>query len=571
MHIRLPHALLAVGAALLGAFPCPAQVPLQQPLQPTREITTIRALPTPFGDRFSPDVSGYNAVNAYLLIYLATTIFADQIVLLDPALTTKSQRDARELVLQRNPAEFEKEYRERLKGLFPLGTTFKFHSTRVNVEGWDAEAAVINAPKAIFIVVRGTDRSGNERSGFRYNWREWYGTDFPFNPMAPGNGIQGLVHKGFWMSLRENIRADILDQVKDILAATPGKKVWITGHSLGGGQSQLLGAYLKAKGVPIQGIYTWASPRVGNTDFTNWLNSSSGVGRTRIQRFDFGEDIITMVPWEPLFGNAGIRNYYKDVESLARNASEWGIRPPGNTCHHYHAWYLNSAWNQLDDNGRSGLPTPRTFGFPAATPEWMTCGTVEVKRGISETWITDTASETVQGIAWNASQLLGNLTGSVVEEGVYYIRCAKGMKHLDIPSSSVDEDGSKLQVNSIGPSNRNNKFRLVRETPYYRIETLYSANNQTLLVEAQAETLAHNAPIAQTWRRNMVPGMNQNQKWLFFRLPGAGNSNKYVIYNAAAMKVLHADAPSTDGGRVRLRKPVSNEAAQVWVLERAPN
>ncbi|OAA56394.1 lipase precursor [Cordyceps fumosorosea ARSEF 2679] len=82
------------------------------------------------------------------------------------------------------------------------------------------------------------------------------------------------MHIGFSDSWNE-ISAAATSAIKEGLAANPGYKLVVTGHSLGGAVAALGGAYLRRAGIPAD-VYTFGAPRVGNDAFANFANAQAG-------------------------------------------------------------------------------------------------------------------------------------------------------------------------------------------------------------------------------------------------------------------------------------------------------
>jgi hypothetical protein len=88
------------------------------------------------------------------------------------------------------------------------------------------------------------------------------------------------VHEGFleaWNSVREPIVAE----VKRLLVEQPKAQVFVTGHSLGAALAALcaaeLGASSHSLGFPIEGVYTYGQPRVGNQAFADFYDTGTHV------------------------------------------------------------------------------------------------------------------------------------------------------------------------------------------------------------------------------------------------------------------------------------------------------
>jgi triacylglycerol lipase len=100
----------------------------------------------------------------------------------------------------------------------------------------------------------------------------------------------GQVHCGFNRSL-EIIWLDLLMLIQNF--RTHKQSLFITGHSLGGALATLAAAKLQAFGYPVQGLYTFGSPRVGDREFYAHF---SQVFPTTAFRFVNNNDIVTRIP-----------------------------------------------------------------------------------------------------------------------------------------------------------------------------------------------------------------------------------------------------------------------------------
>ncbi len=126
------------------------------------------------------------------------------------------------------------------------------------------------------------------------------------------------VHEGFSNSV------DLVEQAvaNVILAEAFGpRRIWLTGHSLGGAMVHLLAARFvrKYRRQPFAGIYTYGQPRVGNAAYRDWYNSSG------LQYYTFRvvnqDDIVPRLPW--LLGRyrhsaheiyfTGVQKYFVDL------------------------------------------------------------------------------------------------------------------------------------------------------------------------------------------------------------------------------------------------------------------
>jgi len=103
--------------------------------------------------------------------------------------------------------------------------------------------------------------------------------DFPKTDAYPKcNGCK--VHEGFLLAWN-SVRDPIIAEVKRLLAEEPKAQVFVTGHSLGAALAALcavdLGASSHSLGFPIEGVYTFGQPRVGNQAFTDFYSTGNHV------------------------------------------------------------------------------------------------------------------------------------------------------------------------------------------------------------------------------------------------------------------------------------------------------
>ncbi|MCU1329273.1 MAG: lipase class 3 [Bryobacterales bacterium] len=94
------------------------------------------------------------------------------------------------------------------------------------------------------------------------------------------------------------------------------KSVWITGHSLGGALAELCAARAVIDaGIPVQGVYTFGQPRVGDGTFATAVENAIG---DRIFRHVNHRDIVPRVPgFGMLYRHYGTQIYFdKDGKSV---------------------------------------------------------------------------------------------------------------------------------------------------------------------------------------------------------------------------------------------------------------
>lgn len=505
------------------------------------------------------------------------------------------------------------------------GVTFDFQY-RCSPDGYDPEAIIISTPSTVFVVFRGTDRvSCNDESSIKgkigYAAGEWITTNFKFLKRAWPN-FNGEVHRGFIESLTYNGFADsVASRIKNRYGGT-NKKIWITGHSLGGGHAQLFALYAKINwNIQAQGVYVYASPHPGDGAFATQLNNA--IGKNRIQRFEFLDDPIpTLAPQALpfLYGRAGVRNWFKDINQMVSGNEQipgWddaklfcglsnlalnsivkleNLFCGGVFCYHDPTWLVKGLRNKIPTSVYSALPPD----VPLPKPGESTCTDFQINKGKNNDplinfvdWVRDgiqkgaeTVVETAENIAWQAKNFLDNFTGVAIAEGKYRITNMKPNSTNKTKLTWLEEDredaekGSTLRTWIVGNDDANNTFTIEKTLPVgYRIrmpsgvdETDWFGQETGKKISLYMENPAvddDGTTIMQNGCDATMGGDNplwMGQVWLFYKVK---DPNYYVIINAMSGKVLDAhDECGQSGGscKVKTWQPISNNQSQVWKL-----
>jgi len=144
----------------------------------------------------------------------------------------------------------------------------------------DTQGYVCRGSEALLIAFRGTEVS---------KIKDWFTDLMAIAVLAP-SGV-GKIHKGFAAGL-----GAVWPQLEQALAEQYDGQVpiWITGHSLGGALATLAASQLRFNAnLPVQGLYTFGQPRVGDREFTKFLKLAL-LGR--VIRFINNNDIVPQVP-----------------------------------------------------------------------------------------------------------------------------------------------------------------------------------------------------------------------------------------------------------------------------------
>lgn len=177
-------------------------------------------------------------------------------------------------------------------------------------ESWDllAYAGFWPAMNAKVVVFRGTDSSS------WYNWAEnmraWRtDTTYP----VPGAPKALRIHSGFLVLYNSSSMASTIKQAfGELLQAHPQGPTYLLGHSMGGALAQLAALDLKINfDLPDVKVYTFGSPRLGNSVFSDFFNEHV----TEAWRFTHGRDIVPSVPPQLLgFHHVSREVWLVDVE-----------------------------------------------------------------------------------------------------------------------------------------------------------------------------------------------------------------------------------------------------------------
>jgi len=112
----------------------------------------------------------------------------------------------------------------------------------------------------------------------------------------------GNVHAGFWTGYDS-----LHGQLAKVLEASKPKKVWITGHSLGGALAVVCAYRLSSmENLEIAGVMTFGQPKVGNPAFCKHMDVTL---RGRMVHFVNESDLVPRVP--PSFDHFGSLVWYK--------------------------------------------------------------------------------------------------------------------------------------------------------------------------------------------------------------------------------------------------------------------
>lgn len=147
----------------------------------------------------------------------------------------------------------------------------------VENEATDTRVVIYTSATDIVVAFRGTADIRNWLTDVDARMVELW----PLGESAP------KVHAGF-----SNALDSVFRQLIAIFYPLKMRRLWLTGHSLGGALAMLAAA--RYFGATLAGVYTFGQPRVGNAAFRDAYNKALG---TRTFRVVHHRDIVPHLPW----------------------------------------------------------------------------------------------------------------------------------------------------------------------------------------------------------------------------------------------------------------------------------
>lgn len=282
-----------------------------------------------FNRAFKAEVVGHDLANAYLLMYTSLYTYENQL----------------------NASDFV-DYKKKFQNHFaPLGI-YRFDFVNVRKKTADTQAVVMSNDKAVIVAFRGSEASSNGKFSPVKMTYDWLLTDFNFFKKRViwwGFGVK--VHRGFYTAM-EVVYDDVKSLIESHLRGTP-KKLWITGHSLGAGVAPLFAYRLAEDGYDIQGIYTYAGPRIGNSKFCELYRKKFPDH----QRWVNNNDLVTKLPLKVMKYQHFTRpnNIYDDGKLVLK---DYEMKGPGKASTHLPVKYLHAIYQLLPLEMRDKMPLP---------------------------------------------------------------------------------------------------------------------------------------------------------------------------------------------------------------------
>ena len=563
MNMKKIYIILLFPVLLLSLLRSEAQV------FPTKENNSFKNL-------FQYGATGRSDVNAYLLGYLSRIVYVQYL-----------NKDNGYTLQMTDTSKFRDKFIERTKHMFykPLLSTVTTTTTvnttlntsqltlagqtiespvpqykwiwRSDGKGKNPEAMVISTPQYILVVFRGTDRVEGANP-FNYNWGEWIYTDFvALDQQSPCLNCPGKVHKGFKEALEyANFKSELISTIKNF-NSTSSKKIWVSGHSLGGGFAQLFAYYMYKEGITPQGVYVYNSPHPGDKAFAAELDRI--LPNSRLQRFEFLSDPVAFGPpqimnWIPgqEWGRAGTRNVFSKertggytfnkpeqsaLQDLAFLTAPLGAVQFGGMCFHHPTWVVRGLYNLLPTDIRANVPDP-----PAQI--------VDADEGC------------------NAMDINNGLNGSLIDPGTdaiaagtYKIKNVNSGRFLKATSSCFFNCCDMQQATTAS----GDAFLWIIEKVPNAIFDSYTIKSKlnAKVVDADLPNTGNNGCKVQLCDR-LITGIRTNQEWRFEKL----TNGNYLVKCVAGDKPLRVvpGCSSQDGCRFELSSLTDCSNCKEWIL-----
>lgn len=168
-----------------------------------------------------------------------------------------------------------------------------------------SQAYVIEDTDDIIIVCRGTEPK---------EWKDIQ-ADLTIDRVPSRAGV-GQVHRGF-----RNYTDHIWELIKNhVLDAQ--KTTWLTGHSLGAAMATLMARRFVLDPInhPVEGLFTFGSPRVGDRTYIDTFND-----KVTHHRWVNEGDIVTKVPFPPFYYHCGTKHHIGQSGLIIKNVEKKNI------------------------------------------------------------------------------------------------------------------------------------------------------------------------------------------------------------------------------------------------------
>jgi predicted lipase len=216
----------------------------------------------------------------------------------------------------------------------------------------DTQLVVMSNSSTVLVVFRGSEGFKGSFKNLSRAVYDWLLTDLNFFKKRVswwGRGVK--IHRGFYNAL-EIVYDDLKKICLEHIDGTQ-KKLWVTGHSLGAGLATLASFRLENDGIPVQGVYVYGSPKVGNDNFAAVFSAKI----SNFQRWVNDNDLVVRLPfkWMRYVHIGSPNNIYADGHFLI-GAVNFKGKPKVTS--HPPIRYLQGLYSALPMSVKIEVPAP---------------------------------------------------------------------------------------------------------------------------------------------------------------------------------------------------------------------
>lgn len=187
------------------------------------------------------------------------------------------------------------------------------------------DCGLLLTARSAVLVFRGTEPPA--RRGWRETLADWW-ANLQAAWCGGPLGIRDQVHCGYSRAV-DRVLPDLLDT---LLEYRGDRQLWITGHSKGGAEAQILAGFLAAEGISAAGVYSFGAPRVGCRFYAQALRQLVGT----LVRHQYGADAVPLVP------HLGVSR--SDSWGVYQHAGDLIYFPPGGGAALFNPTWLRRQW-----------------------------------------------------------------------------------------------------------------------------------------------------------------------------------------------------------------------------------
>ncbi|MHC4564897.1 MAG: lipase family protein, partial [Planctomycetota bacterium] len=253
------------------------------------------------------------------------------------------------------PFEDFKQFQEKYRKLFSTWGIDTFEFIQSSGRAFDTELIVMSPSEGDYVIVvfRGSERIEGPVSAVK----DAILTDANCTMLDVSDNLgEGVTaHEGFWNAFVP-VEDKVVETIEKQGGFSPGKKLWITGNSLGAALANLCAASLEKKGHDVHAVYTYGAPMCGNEDFRKLYDEELAI---ECQRYVNDNDIVPLLPPKKVFRefrHVGTANIIKDDGTIELDGKEHeGI---GNPFKHYQEFYAYRLYHLLPKETQTKMPPP---------------------------------------------------------------------------------------------------------------------------------------------------------------------------------------------------------------------